>query len=195
MLTQLDKEKITQLVINILNTHEITKDIIELSKEKCLIILNEIIECVKNTIDVAFYLKDIPTDDKPSVIIELVIYLLSSDELKIQISPEVRDEIQSLSNNAEAMNILLKFVNYLNSELLDSLDNNSDGKVSVEEVEADIVDILLCKKVGGCACYKEDGCCKSCPDFSKKIANGLAKFFIKILCCACEKNYIERRDT
>ena len=92
------------------------------------------------------------------------------------------------------MNILLKVVNNINAELLESLDNNNDGLVTIDEVQSDIVDCMMCKNAGGCACYKDDACCKCCSGFSRKVSRVLANFFIRVLCCGCEKNYIRRRQ-
>ena len=192
MLTEKDTDKIVEKIVVILKSHHVTKDIKNLSNEECLIIINEIVECIKSSIDISIYLKDTPVDDKAGVILELIIEVLSSEKLESNISPEVAEQIRSLRNNTEAINILLKFVNYLNSNLLESLDNNNDGRVTIDEVESDIVDCLLCEKAGGCACYKDNGCCKCCPDFSKKIGKVLATIFIKVVCCGCGKNYVKR---
>jgi len=193
MFTEEDKVKITKSVIEIFKIHEITKEIKELTTEVCITIINEIVECVKATIDVTIYLKNVEPEDKASVILELIIEVLSSPELENEVSQEVQEQIKSISNNAEVMNIVLKFVNYLNGKLLESLDNDGDGRVTVEEVQADIVDCLLCEKKGCCPCYKEDGCCSCCPAFSNKLGEALAKFFVKVICCGCDKNHINRK--
>jgi len=194
MLSDQDKNKLTDQFIGILNAHDITSDIKSLSEEVCISVLNEIVEGVKSSIDISSHIKNIPDEDKPGVVLELVIEVLSSPGLENKISPEVREQFRQISNNAEVMNIALNVVNYINGHLLESLDNNNDGKVTIDEIESDIVDCLMGKNVGGCACYKDDACCKCCSSFSKKIGNILAKFFIKVLCCGCEKNYITRRQ-
>ena len=194
MLSDQDKNKLIDLVIDILNSHEITKEVKELSNEDSIIVINKIVECVKSSIDITVYLKHVPAEEKPGTVLEIIIEVLSSTRLEDTISPEVREQFRLISNNAEAMNIVLKFVNYLSGELLNSLDNNNDGLVTIAEVESDIVDCLMCKNAGGCGCYEAEGCCKCCPDLSKKIGGVLAKFFIKVLCCGCEKNHIPRRS-
>lgn len=194
MLSDQDKNTLVDQVITILNVHEITRDIKELSKETCIGILNEIVECTKSSIDITTYLKDVPSEEKPGVVLEIIIEVLSSTRLEETISPEVREQFRQISNNAEVMNIMLKFVNYLSGKLLESLDNDNNGLVTVDEVESDIVDCLMCKNAGGCACYKEDANCSCCAAASHKLGNVLAKFFIKVLCCGCEKNYIPRRQ-
>lgn len=194
MLSDADKNQLVNKVINILTIHEVTKEVKELSKEQCVVILNEIVECIKNSINITIYFKDVPSEEKPGVVLEIIIEVLGSSRLEENISLEVREQIRQFSNNAEAINILLKFVNYLNSKLLESLDNDNNGLVTVDEVQADIVDCLMCKNAGGCVCYKEEGCCKCCSGFSNKLGNVLGKFFIKVLCCGCEKNYIERKS-
>ena len=193
MISNTEKDILINLCISILHKHNITNDIHTISKETCLLILNEIVECFKETTEVIHALIDISPDDKPSIIIELILDVLSSSKLEANLSNEVREEISNLTNNAEAMDIVLKFINYVNGELLKSLDNNGDGKITIEEVEQDVVDCLLCNKLGGCACYNSDECCNCCPDFSRKIGNIIGKIFIKIICCGCEKNYIEKK--
>jgi len=194
MLKPDDRDKFADKIIDILNLHNVTKDIKSISNEECLMIVNETVDFIKNTTDISFYIKDVPADEKPSVILELIIEVLSSGKLQSNISPEVTEQIRNLKNNAEAMNIIIKFVNYLNSELLESLDNNNDGRVTIEEVENDIVDCLLCTKSDGCGCYKEDGCCKCCSGFSRKLGKVLATIFIKVVCCGCDKNHVNRRN-
>ena len=181
------------MCINIFNNHNITNDILNISKETCLLILNEIVECFKETTEVIQILTNVSPDKKASIIIELILEVLSSSKLEANLSNEVREEIRNFTNNAEAMNIVVKFINYINEKLLESLDNNGDGKITIEEVEQDVVDCLLCNKLGGCACYKADECCNCCPDFSRKIGNIIGKIFIKFICCGCEKNYIEKK--
>ena len=193
MFNEEDKKKITTATIKIFKTYEITKEIKELTPEICITIINEIVECVKSTIDVTVYLKNVESSNKPGVILELIVEVLSSPELENEVSPEVQEQLRNISSNAEAMNIILKLVNYLNGKLLESLDNDGDGRVTVEEVQADIVDCLLCKKKGCCACYKEGECCSCCPAFSNKVGEALAKFFVKVICCGCDKNYITRK--
>ena len=78
MFTEEDKVKITKSVIEIFKIHEITKEIKELTTEVCITIINEIVECVKATIDVTIYLKNVEPEDKASVILELIIEVLSS---------------------------------------------------------------------------------------------------------------------
>jgi hypothetical protein len=192
MLSEQDKTKLTDLFIGILNIHDITSEIKSLNDELCLTIFNEIVDCLKNSIDLGVYIKNVDTEDKPGVILTLVIEVLSSSRLEDNISPEVREHFKTLSNNAEVMNIVLKVVSTINAELLKSLDNNNDGQVTIEEVENDIVDCLMNKNGGGCSCYKEAACCSCCPGFSRKVGKIFATFFIKVLCCGCEKNYITR---
>uniref|UniRef100_A0A6C0B5P8 EF-hand domain-containing protein n=1 Tax=viral metagenome TaxID=1070528 RepID=A0A6C0B5P8_9ZZZZ len=194
MLNEQDKNILTDKFIAILTVRDITTELKTLDEETCISVFNEIVECIKSLTDIGKYLKNTDTEEKTGVILELVIEVLSSSKLEEYISPEVREQFKDISNNAEVMNIVLKVVNYINGELLKSFDNNNDGKVTVEEVESDIVDCFMCKNAGGCACYKDDASCKCCSAFYKNVANIMAKFFIKVLCCGCEKNYITRRQ-
>jgi len=190
MLSEEQTKMLTKLCIDILNKHNITKEVHNISKETALVIITELIDGVKNGVDITNELKDVSPDDKPGVVIKIILDILSSDELEPYLDPEVKTQIRNFTNNVEVMNGVLQVINFLNSKLLDSLDNDGNGKITIEEVESDVVDCLMCSKLGEGGCYKSDGCCLP---FSRKIGNIVAKIFIKFICCGCDKNYIERK--
>ena len=193
MLSKNDKNILTDKVINILNAHNITNEMTTLEIKDCINIINEIIVCVQDSINLTNYIKNVSAEEKPGVIVELIMEVLSSPKLKENISPEVKEQIRQISNNTQIMGTVLNVVNNISSELLETLDTDNNGLVTTEEVEVVIADCLLCKNAGGCSCYKADECCACCPVFSHKVGDILGKFFIKILCCGCEKNYIARK--
>lgn len=200
MLNESDKKKICDKVVQVLNKHEITDDIKHLDETKCLNLFNDLVELVQNSIDIAKYLKDVKPNDKPGVIIQIIMEVLTSESLTIHVSPELKEQLQNLNRNAEAMNIAFKAILWANEKVLLSFDNNNDGKVTIDEVTDDFVDVCLCNnsnRESECKCYREDGCCKCCGTFSNKLGKLFAQFYIRILCCGCRRGYINyrRRDS
>ena len=63
------KKKLTDLFIGILNIHDITSEIKSLTDELCLAILNEIVDCLKTSIDLTIYFKNVDAENKPGVIL------------------------------------------------------------------------------------------------------------------------------
>jgi len=196
MLSQKDKTLISGKVVQILNKHEITNDIKNLDEEKCLSLFNDLVEIVKTSIDIGTYLNGVEPNDKPGIIIQIVLEVLTSDELTINISPELRTQLQNLNQNAKAMNMVFKAILWANEKVLFSFDNNNDGKVTIDEVTDDFVDGCLCNddnQQSQCPCYRSDGCCKGCGVFSNKVGKLFAQFYIRVLCCGCKKGYINYR--
>ena len=149
MLSEKQTKMLTKLCIDILNKHNITKEVHNISKETALVIITELIDSVKNGVDITNELKDISPDDKPDVIIKIILDILSSDELEPYLNQEVKTQIQNFTNSVEIMNGVLQCLNFLNSKLLNSLDNDGNGKITIEEVENDVVNCLMCNKSDG----------------------------------------------
>ena len=193
MLTDKDRTKLTDTIINIIKSHSTILDTEVLDNNTCLEIINELVSVIKNSTDIAKYLTGVTANDRLVQILEIVMEVLSSEELDGTVSPSVQEQLRNISQNAELTSTILNVVDGVNDSILESLDENLDGRVSVQEVEVVVVDCLMCENSGGCACYKEDGCCKGGATFFKKLGSLIAKFFIKILCCGCDKNYISRK--
>lgn len=192
MLTVKDKKKLTDTVISILNSHMIVLDTDILDHSTCLTIVNELVSVIKNSADIGVYLKGTTADDRMVKILEIVMEVLSSEELDGKITPEVQEQLRNISQNAELTATVLTVVDGVNDAVLEHLDANLDGRVTVQEVEDKVISCLMCEKAGGCACYADDGCCKGCKKFSKDLGSITAKIFIKVFCCGCDKNYITR---
>ena len=89
------------------------------------------------------------------------------------------------------MGTLLNVFSWINTELLEILDTNKDGKVSALEVEVACYDCLLCNKGGKpCACYSTGGCSTCCEKKKKKISKVFSEIFMRIFCCGCSENQI-----
>ena len=196
MLSPEDKTLMCDKVVQILNKHEITNDIKILDEVKCLSLFNDLVEVVKSSIDIGTYLNGVEANDKPGIIIQIVLDVLTSNELAINISPELKTQLQNLNQNAKAMNMVFKTILWANEKVLVSFDNNNDGKVTIDEVTDDFVDVCLCNDdnhQSQCPCYRSEGCCKGCVVFSNKVGKLFAQFYIRVICCGCKKGYINYR--
>jgi len=183
-------------VIQVLNKHEITEDIKNLDDTRCLSLFNDLVELIRTSIDIGTYLNGVETNDKPTIIIQIIMEVLTSDSLTINVSSELKEQLQNLNRSAEGMNIAFKAILWANEKTLVSFDNNDDGKVTIDEVTDDFVDLCLCNDSDGvsqCKCYQESGCCKCFSNFSTKVGKLFAQFYIRVLCCGCSRGYINYR--
>lgn len=198
MLSVKDKTFLVEKIIKILKLHKIDIEVTTLDHEQYLLLLSEIIECIESGVDLVQYIKDVESGEKPSVIMEIIIEVLASPTLNELVSDELRGQISEFSKNVETVNMVAKCVNFVNTKIIESYDNNGDGIVTISEIEDDVVNCCLGKKnvdSDPWPCYAEDGCCSCCIDFSKLIAKLWANFYMKYLCCTTHIDLNEDEST
>jgi hypothetical protein len=105
--------------------------------------------------------------------------VLEQPEINTMLSDEVKDQLKSLNENKEFVELVMAMLDWTSNTVLDTYDNNQDGKVTIAEIEEDTM--KCCAPKTCCSCWKGFGSC-----FSKC----WSRFFIKVLCCQCSKDEI-----
>lgn len=171
--------ELTKDVKKLLEEMNINTDIKQLSIEKVLKIQSEIQKLIKNTKGLAIQIKDISPTEKVTKIMKITWEVLEQPEINAMLSDEVKNQLKSLNENKEFVELVMAMLDWTSNTVLDSYDNNQDGKVTIAEIEEDTM--KCCAPKTCCSCWKGFGSC-----FSKC----WSRFFIKVLCCQCSKDEI-----
>lgn len=188
---------IEQLVKNVsdsLDEMNIDLDTSELSIPQCITIISLISKGASEISELVNYFKDMDPEKKTSAIFNITTQVLAHPDINKKLSPTVNQQLKDFANNKEILDMISSLLNWTSSRVLNSLDNDNNGIVTIKEIEDDFVNYWTGKFTNeseGYQCYREDGCCHSSVKIVRVIGNLWAKFFIKILCCKCSENTIE----
>lgn len=165
------KELLTQMKIN--------SDVTKLSIEKMLKIQSEIQKLIKNSKTLGKELQNIAPTEKVTKIIKITWDVLEHPEINSMLSSEVKEQLRSMNDNKEFVELVMSLLDWTSDKLLDSYDNDDNGAVTVEEVEADTV-----------KCCAPKSCCPCWKSFGRGFAKCWSKFFVKVLCCQCGSDQV-----
>ena len=191
MLSEKDKKILVEKTKIILEIHNITLDVNDINPNVILSLIEEISEAIKSSINITTYIRNTEINERPLVVIQIIIEVISDPELDSILSEDIKIKINDFVNNTETVNTLISAFSWANTELLELLDTNNDGKVSALEVEVACYNCLTCTRgEKTCACYESDGCCACCGSFSNKLSKIFSEIFMRVICCGCSENQI-----
>lgn len=167
-----------------------------LSLAKILKINSEINKIIKTQKELVDELSKIPDVEKTGVILAVIIDVINSDIVKSKLTTNQKEQIEKFCDNTEVIEIVVSMIDWVADKTLELMDENKDGVVTENEVENVCFDCCLCKdRCGqneyGCKCYQSTGCCKCCPNFTKKISSCFARVFLGFFCCKSDNKGIE----
>ena len=191
MLSVKDKSVLVEKTKNILELRHIDINVDDLNATDILGIITDISDAVKSSINITNYIQNTEMDERPLVVMQIILEVISDPELDTFLSEDIRTQINDFTSNTETMDTVLGIFSWINTNLLELLDTDNDGKVSAMEVEIACYNCLTCTKDGSeCACYSPEGCCKCCIPFSNKLSKLFSEIFMRICCCGCSENQI-----
>ena len=191
-------EELVGNIIESLDDMDITTETTELSIQQCITIISVISKGMSEIKGLVEYFKNMNPDEKTSAAFNITTEVLAHPDINKKLSPQVNNQIKAFANNKELLNTISSLLNWSSSKILNSFDNNSDGIITIKEIEDDFVDLMTGRystESEGFPCYREGGCCKGSVKFIRVVGNIWAKFFIKIMCCHCGENSIELKRT
>lgn len=159
-------------VSNTLDDIGITAEQERITIVQCVNIVGEIGKSITSLKGLTKQLVSAEPEEKASLLFLITISVLNSSVVSERLSAGVREQLEEFAENGQALSVITDLVNWVSEELLESLDANDDGAVTVEEIEA--------------GCTK---CCKCLPG-SKLLGRIWGKIFVKLCCCACSANKI-----
>ena len=168
-------KKVTEL----LKKMNVNKDVKKLSMDKIIKINSEIQKLVGEVKILANEIKNIPPTEKAKRLMSITLRVLEHEDVQKLLSDEVKSDLKEFTDNEEMVNVIMEILDWTSDQVLDGYDNDDNGAVTVEEVEADTVKCCACK-----------GCCPCWSGFAKGFAKFWSKFFVKVLCCQCGSNQV-----
>ena len=168
-------KKVTEL----LKKMNVNKDVKKLSMDKIIKINSEIQKLVGEVKILANEIKNIAPTEKAKRLMSITLRVLEHEDVQKLLSDEVKSDLKEFTDNEEMVNVIMEILDWTSDQVLDGYDNDDNGAVTVEEVEADTVKCCACK-----------GCCPCWSGFAKGFAKIWSKFFVKVLCCQCGSNQV-----
>ena len=168
-------KKVTEL----LKKMNVNKDVKKLSMDKIIKINSEIQKLVGEVKILANEIKNIAPTEKAKRLMSITLRVLEHEDVQKLLSNEVKSDLKEFTDNEEMVNVIMEILDWTSDQVLDGYDNDDNGAVTVEEVEADTVKCCACK-----------GCCPCWSGFAKGFAKIWSKFFVKVLCCQCGSNQV-----
>ena len=191
MLSDEDKKVLVEKTKQILEVRHITLDVNDINPNDILSLIGDISEVIKSSINITNYIQNTKMDERPLVVIQIILEVISDPELDSVLSKDIKIKINDFVNSTETANTLISAFSWVNTELLELLDTNNDGKVSALEVEVACYNCLTCTRgEKTCACYESSGCCTCCSSFSNKLSKIFSEIFMRVICCGCSENQI-----
>lgn len=166
-------------VKKLLTEMNINSDVKKLSIEKILKIQSEIQKLIKNSKNLSKEIQNIAPTEKVTKIMKITWDILEHPEINSMLSPEVKEQLKNLNDNKEFVELVMSLLDWTSNTVLDSYDNDDNGAVTIEEVEADTI-----------KCCAPKSCCPCWKGFGKAFAKCWSTFFVKVLCCKCNSNQV-----
>jgi hypothetical protein len=176
---------ITKITETILSKIGINKNTI-IDMNKGFKIIGDITKEINNMNKLKEELSKMDTKEQLHTINAIIVNILNSELISNVLSEEQRNKLLELCNNEETMNIIIDMLSWVSNIVLNKLDTNNDGKISVEEATNCYTNCCLCitkNNKKGCSCYDTDGCCSCCTPCVKKTSKAWTCCLFT-LCCA-----------
>jgi len=168
-------KKIKELLVKM----NINKDVKKLSMDKLIKINSEIQKLTGEVKILANEIKNIAPTKKAKRLMAITIKVLEHPDVQELLSDEVKADLKEFTDSEEMINVIMEILDWTSDQILDGYDNDDNGAVTLEEVEADTVKCCACK-----------GCCPCWSGFARGFAKLWSKCFVKVLCCQCSSNQV-----
>ena len=128
-------KKVTEL----LKKMNVNKDVKKLSMDKIIKINSEIQKLVGEVKILANEIKNIAPTEKAKRLMSITLRVLEHEDVQKLLSNEVKSDLKEFTDNEEMVNVIMEILDWTSDQVLDGYDNDDNGAVTVEEVEADTV--------------------------------------------------------
>ena len=161
---------ITNHVIEIIKTSNIKVDTEQINTTEILKIVSQISKTINKMKTLKNEIDALSNSDKASILFEITIIVINSDQVSQYLSQKVKDQILNFTENGKVVNEVANLVDWASDEVLEGYDTNQDGVITSNEIE--------------------QSCNKSCSCCPKGLGKCWASFFISFLCCRCGQKEI-----